>query len=83
MQVRDEDRFRSRGIRRRKSTVKVVEAMTRDQALGLYRPIRASTIRRILPAAIRVCSQSDVMFGFAGGTAPRLSRAAVICKWFR
>ena len=55
--------------------------MTPDQALGLSRPIRAS-IRRILPAAIRVCSQSDLMFGFAG-IAPRLSSAAVICKWFR
>ncbi len=34
--------------------------MTRDQALRLYRPIRAA-VRRILRAAIRVCSQSDVM----------------------
>ena len=56
--------------------------MTRDQALGLYRPIRAS-IRRILPAAVRVCSQCDLMFGFAGGIAPHLSSAAVICKCFR
>jgi len=55
--------------------------MTRDQALGLYRPIRAS-IRRILRAAIRVCSQSDLMFGFAG-IALRLSSAAVICKCLR
>ena len=55
--------------------------MTRDQALGLYRPIRAS-IRRILRAAIRVCGQSDLMFGFAG-IALRLSSAAVICKCFR
>jgi hypothetical protein len=55
--------------------------MTRDQASGLYRPIRAS-IRRILRAAIRVCSQSDLMFGFAGGVAPRLSSAAVIRRCF-
>jgi hypothetical protein len=34
--------------------------MTHDQALWLYRPIRAA-IRRILGVAIRVCSQSDVM----------------------
>ena len=34
--------------------------MTRDQALGLYRPIRAS-IRRISRAAIQVCNQSDLM----------------------
>ena len=34
--------------------------MTRDQALGRYRPIRAS-VRRILRAAIRVCNQSDLM----------------------
>ena len=34
--------------------------MTRDQALRLYRPIRAA-VRRILRAAIRVCNQSDVM----------------------
>ena len=34
--------------------------MTRDQALRLYRPIRAA-VRRILRVAIRVCSQSDVM----------------------
>jgi hypothetical protein len=53
--------------------------MTRDQALGLYRPIRAS-IRRILPAAIRMCSQPDLMFGFAG-IALRLSSAAVIWKF--
>jgi hypothetical protein len=34
--------------------------MTRDQALSLYRPIRAS-IRRILRAAILVCNQSDLV----------------------
>jgi hypothetical protein len=34
--------------------------MTRDQALELYRPIRAS-LRRILTAAIRACNQSDFM----------------------
>jgi hypothetical protein len=32
--------------------------MTHDQALELYRPIRAS-VRRILTAAIRACNQSD------------------------
>jgi hypothetical protein len=47
--------------------------MTRDQALGLYRPIRAS-IRRILRAAIRVRSQSDLIFGFAGGIAAPFKR---------
>jgi hypothetical protein len=34
--------------------------MTRDQALGLHRPIRAS-IRRILRAVVRVCNQCDLM----------------------
>jgi len=34
------------------------EAMTREEALALYRPIRAS-VRRILRAAIRVCNQSE------------------------
>ena len=43
--------------------------------------VRSASIRRILPAAIRVCSQCDLMFGFAGGIAPRRSSAAVICKW--
>jgi hypothetical protein len=37
-----------------------VEPMTRDQALELYRPIRAS-VRRILRAAVRACDQSDLM----------------------
>jgi hypothetical protein len=36
------------------------EAMTREEALALYRPIRAS-MRRILSAAFRVCNQPDVM----------------------
>jgi hypothetical protein len=34
--------------------------MTRDQALELYRPLRAS-VRRVLRAAIRACNQSDFM----------------------
>jgi len=34
--------------------------MTRDQALALYHPIRAS-VRRILSAAVPVCNQSDLM----------------------
>jgi len=34
--------------------------MTREEALALYRPIRAS-VRRILGAAISVCNQSDFM----------------------
>ena len=34
--------------------------MTRDRALGLYRPIRAS-VRTILRAAIQVCNKSDLM----------------------
>jgi hypothetical protein len=34
--------------------------MTRAQALGLYRPIRASTTT-ILRAAIQVCNHSDLM----------------------
>jgi hypothetical protein len=34
--------------------------MTRDKALGRYRPIRAS-VRRILSSAISVCNQSDLM----------------------
>jgi hypothetical protein len=34
--------------------------MTREEALALYRPIRAS-MRRILSAAFRVCNQPDVM----------------------
>ena len=36
------------------------EAMTREEALALYHPIRAS-VRRILSAAISVCNQSDLM----------------------
>ena len=36
------------------------EAMTREEALALYHPIRAS-VRRILSAAIPVCNQSDFM----------------------
>jgi len=34
--------------------------MTREEALGRYRPIRAS-VRRILSAAFRVCNRSDLM----------------------
>ena len=34
--------------------------MTREEALALYHPIRAS-VRRILSAAISVCNQSDLM----------------------
>ena len=34
--------------------------MTREEALALYHPIRAS-VRRILSAAISVCNQSDFM----------------------
>ena len=34
--------------------------MTREEALALYHPIRAS-VRRILSAAIPVCNQSDSM----------------------
>jgi hypothetical protein len=34
--------------------------MTRDEALALYRPIRAS-VRRTLSAAVPVCNQSDLM----------------------
>ena len=34
--------------------------MTREEALALYHPIRAS-VRRILSAAIPVCNQSDFM----------------------
>jgi hypothetical protein len=34
--------------------------MTREEALALYHPIRAS-VRRILSAAISVCSQPDLM----------------------
>jgi hypothetical protein len=34
--------------------------MTRDEALALYHPIRAS-VRRILSAAVPVCNQSDLM----------------------
>jgi len=56
--------------------------MTRDQALGYIvrsaRPSGGFCRRRS-----ELCSQSDLMFGFAGGIAPRLSSAAVICKWFR
>ena len=37
-----------------------VASMTRDKALALYRPIRAS-VRRILSAAISDCTQSDLM----------------------
>ena len=33
--------------------------MTREDAFGRYRPIRAS-VRRILSSAISVCNQSDV-----------------------
>ena len=36
------------------------EAMTREEALASYHPIRAS-VRRILSAAISVCNQSDLM----------------------
>jgi hypothetical protein len=36
------------------------EAMTRDEALAIYHPIRAS-VRRILSAAVPVCNQSDLM----------------------
>jgi len=36
------------------------EAMTREEVLALYRPIRAS-VRRILSAAISACNQSDFM----------------------
>ena len=34
--------------------------MTREEALALYHPVRAS-VRRILSAAISVCNQSDFM----------------------
>ena len=34
--------------------------MTREEALALYHPIRAS-VRRILSEAISVCNQSDFM----------------------
>ena len=34
--------------------------MTREEALAMYRPIRAS-VRRILSSAISVCNQSDLM----------------------
>ena len=34
--------------------------MTREEALALYHPIRAS-VRRILSAAVQVYSQSDLM----------------------
>ena len=34
--------------------------MTRDEALALYHPIRAS-VRRIVSAAVPVCNQSDLM----------------------
>ena len=34
--------------------------MTREEALALYHPIRAS-VRHILSAAISVCSQPDLM----------------------
>ena len=34
--------------------------MTRDEALGRYRPIRAF-VRRVLSSAISVCNQSDLM----------------------
>jgi hypothetical protein len=34
--------------------------MTREEALALYHPIRAS-VRRILSAAFRVCNQADLM----------------------
>ena len=36
------------------------EVMTRDEALALYHPIRAS-VRRILSVAVPVCNQSDLM----------------------
>src|SRR5271165_1251663 len=36
------------------------EAMTREEALAMYHPIRAS-VRRILSAAFRVCNQADLM----------------------
>jgi hypothetical protein len=36
------------------------EAMTRDEALATYRPIRTS-VRRILSSAISVCNQSDLI----------------------
>ena len=36
------------------------EAITREEALALYHPIRAS-VRRIVSAAIPVCNQSDFM----------------------
>ena len=34
--------------------------MTREEALAMYRPIRAS-VRRVLSSAISVCNQSDLM----------------------
>lgn len=34
--------------------------MTREDALAMYHPIRAS-VRRILSAAFRVCNQADLM----------------------
>jgi hypothetical protein len=34
--------------------------MTRDEALALYHPIRAS-VRRTLSAAVPICNQSDLM----------------------
>ena len=34
--------------------------MTREEALALYHPIRAS-VRRILSPAFRVCNQADLM----------------------
>jgi hypothetical protein len=34
--------------------------MTREEALAMYHPIRAS-VRRILSAAFRVCNQADLM----------------------
>ena len=36
------------------------EAMTREEALAMYHPMRASA-RRILSAAFRVCNQADLM----------------------
>ncbi len=34
--------------------------MTREDALAMYRPIRAS-VRRVLSSAISACNQSDLM----------------------
>src|SRR5271165_6751214 len=45
---------------RRAVRVTKEEAMTREEALAMYHPIRAP-VRRILSAAISVCSQPDLM----------------------